>query len=101
LIGAYIAASPEPRTKSPTQRDPVGALPPQTPCSGPIDDDVKTVVEVAGHLDLVPRVFGLNMTRVTRGGILRRERKGRCRFADSLLEICIRRVGLGSDAGDE
>jgi DNA-binding transcriptional ArsR family regulator len=66
-----------------------------------IDDDVKTVAEVARQLDLVPQAFGSNMTRLTRGGILRRERKGQYRFADPLLEIYIRRVGLGSEADDE
>ena len=40
------------------------------------------------------------MTRLTREGIVRRERKGQYRFADPLLEIYVDRVGLGS-AADE
>jgi DNA-binding transcriptional ArsR family regulator len=55
-----------------------------------IDGDVKAVAEVARHLDLTPQAFGSNMTRLTRNGILRRERKGQYRFTDPLLEIYIR-----------
>jgi hypothetical protein len=38
------------------------------------------------------------MTLLTRGAILRRERKGQYRFADPLLEIYINRLGLGTPA---
>jgi hypothetical protein len=65
-----------------------------------IDADVKTVAEVARRLELVPQAFGSNMTRLTRGGILRRERKGQYRFSDPLLEIYIRRVGIGAADDD-
>lgn len=66
-----------------------------------IDGDVKAVADVGRELNLSPQAFGSNMTRLKRNGILRRERKGQYRFIDPLLEIYIRRVGIGSAADDE
>jgi hypothetical protein len=63
-----------------------------------IDGDVKAVAEVARRLELLPQAFGSNMTRLTRNAVLRRERKGQYRFTDPLLEIYIRRVGIGTPA---
>jgi len=66
-----------------------------------IDGDTKAVAEVARRMDLTPQRFGSNMTLLTRNGVLRRERKGQYRFTDPLLEIYIRRVGIGTQADDE
>lgn len=63
--------------------------------------DVKRVAAIGEWLEISPQRFGSNMTRLTREGIVRRERKGQYRFADPLLEIYVDRVGLGSAADDD
>ena len=63
--------------------------------------EVKRVAAIGEWLEISPQRFGSNMTRLTREGIVRRERKGQYRFADPLLEIYVDRVGLGSAADDD
>lgn len=61
-----------------------------------IDGEVKAVRYVAEKLGIASYRFGSNMTRLTRRDVLTRERPGHYRFREPLLEIYVRRVGIGA-----
>jgi hypothetical protein len=66
-----------------------------------LEGEIRSVQQIGEAIGVPPYKFGSNMTRLTRRHILTRQSKGQYRFTEPLLEIYIRRVGIGSAEDDE
>lgn len=66
-----------------------------------LDGEVRSVQQIGEAIGVPPYKFGSNMTRLTRRHILTRQSKGQYRFTEPLLEIYIRRVGIGTSNDDD